>query len=322
MAGHCWAIVLAGGEGTRIQSLIKRCLGFACPKQYFTFCGRRSMLEHTNDRAVELAGPDRVVTVIGSGHRRYLETQRIQGHVIEQPISRGTGAGVLLPAAHILAQDPDATVLIFPSDHFVCPSTEFLGQVDRARLCASRLSDRMILMGAVPDLPETDYGWVEPGRRVSGFIGGDQPLIREVTGFREKPCAEEARKCFERGHLWNTMIIVTKLKALWRLGRRILPEVVERFESFQRILRGSGTRRQLDEQNGLVRLYDSIPSFDFSATFLTQASGQLAVMPLQGVMWSDWGRPERVFDSLRRIGRKPRLLETARRWRMHRRLHG
>ncbi len=319
MAGQCWAIVLAGGEGTRIQSFIERCLGFACPKQYFTFCGKRSMLEHTNDRAVELAGPDRVVTVVGSGHRRYLQTQRIQGLVLEQPVSRGTGAGVLLPATHILAQDPEATVLIFPSDHFICPRTEFLGQVDKARHCLDHLSDKMILMGAVPDLPETDYGWVEPGKRVSGFRGNDQPFIREVTGFREKPCAEEARKCFERGHLWNTMIIVTKLKALWKLGKRILPEVTEKFDSFQRILRGSGSRRRVEEQRSLVKLYDSIPSFDFSSTLLTQASCQLAVMPLQGVMWSDWGRPERVFDSLRRIGRRPRFLETARRWRtLHR----
>ncbi len=315
--GNSWAIVLAGGEGTRIQPLIERCLGFACPKQYFAFCGKRSMLEHTLDRAVELVGPERVMTVIGSGHRRYLENQRIQGLVIEQPVSRGTGAGVFLPASHILARDPDATVMIFPSDHFVCPRTEFLEQVDRARYYADHIDERMILFGAVPDVPETDYGWVQPGIKLQGSNGKNQLVIHEVTSFHEKPCADEARKCFDKGYLWNTMIIVTKIRSLFKLGKRLLPEVTGRFESFHRMLTGNRAHKKRDEDGSLVKLYHSIPSFDFSSSLLTKAATQLAVMKLQGVTWSDWGRPERVFESLHRIGRKPRFLETAGAWRLH-----
>jgi mannose-1-phosphate guanylyltransferase len=317
MASQSWAIVLAGGEGTRIQPLIKRCLGFACPKQYFTFCGERSMLEHTIDRAVELVGPERLITVIGSGHRRYLETQRVQGLVIEQPISRGTGAGIFLPLTHIFARDPDATILIFPSDHFVCPRTEFLEQVDHARDCAENFDEKIILMGAVPDLPETDYGWVEPGKQLSGSNWHSPLPVHEVASFCEKPGAEEAKTCFAQGYLWNTMIIAAKIKALWKLGKRLLPEVTGKFESFQRILLGSRVKRRREEEGSLVRLYETIPAFDFSSSFLTQSANQLAVMPLQNVLWSDWGRPERVFDSLRKIGRKPRFLESVRRWRRH-----
>ena len=317
MSSQSWAIVLAGGEGTRIQPLIERCLGFACPKQYFTFCGERSMLEHTVERAVQLVGAERVITVIGNGHRRYLENQRIHGLVMEQPVSRGTGAGVFLPAAHILARDPDATVLIFPSDHFICPRMEFLEQVDRARHFAERFDEKIILMGAVPDLPETDYGWVQLGRRLPLAQEHDRFRIHEVAGFREKPGPEEAKSCFEQGHLWNTMIIVTRIKALWRLGKRLLPEVAGKFESFQRMLLGSRARRKREEETGLVKLYRSIPSFDFSGNFLAQGAGQLAVMPLQDVLWSDWGRPERVFDSLRRIGRKPSFLEKSRTWQIN-----
>ncbi len=320
MSSHHWAIVLAGGEGTRIQPFIESCLGFACPKQYFTFCGKRSMLEHTVDRAVELVGEERVITVTGSGHGRFLKTQRIKGMVMEQPLSRGTGAGVLLPAAHIHAHDPEATVLILPSDHFVCPKEGFLDQVAYARQCAESLTGKMVLLAAVPDRPETDYGWVEPGIPVSGLPSNGGPTLREVKGFREKPCASEAKACFERGDLWNTMIIATRLKSLWNSVRRILPGVMDRFESFSRSLTVSRGESKRERQSAIVRLYQSIPSVDFSSTFLTSNPVDLAVMPLHGVLWSDWGRPERVFTTLRSIGRRPAFFENQRRWRLAERI--
>jgi len=111
------------------------------------------------------------------------------------------------------------------------------------------------------------------------------------------------------------------LRALWKLGRQILPDVIEKFESFGQAHARQTGKSKREERAAVARLYRSIPSFDFSSAFLTQAAGHCAVMPLNGILWSDWGRPERVFDSLRRIGRKPQFLEAAIRWRRSRRLN-
>ena len=90
-----WSIVLAGGEGERLRSWTEKRFGSHRPKQYCSFDGRQSMLEHTLDRATAASGPHRLVTVIGAGHRRFLAelASNPTGRVIEQPCRecRGTG---------------------------------------------------------------------------------------------------------------------------------------------------------------------------------------------------------------------------------------
>ena len=109
---HRWAIVLAGGDGDRMRPVIEPWLGQHRPKQYCSFVGRRSMLEHTVDRALQIVHPGRIVTVIGRGHHSFLEKSLIQkeipGQVIEQPANRNTVPGIFLPATYIKAVDPEA----------------------------------------------------------------------------------------------------------------------------------------------------------------------------------------------------------------------
>jgi mannose-1-phosphate guanylyltransferase len=103
-----------------------------------------------------------------------------------------TGVGILLGASYIAASDPNATVVIFPSDHFIAPKERFLEQVRRAALLAERMPERLILLGAVPDRPEPEFGWIEPGSHRTGVQLSSRQAPLQVLSFREKPSDEDA----------------------------------------------------------------------------------------------------------------------------------
>src|SRR5680860_644120 len=189
-----WSIVLAGGEGERVRPLVQRWLGHHRPKQYCTFVGTRSMFQHTLHRAAKLTTPDRMVTVVAHGHGNepWAQLDGIPGiQVLRQPLNRDTAAGIFLPLAYIRARDPAATVVIYPSDHFVYPEDRFLEVVQFAVQIAERPPWRLVLLGVQPDRLELEYGWIQPGPT---FDQATSCRVWAVQAFLEKPDIGQANR--------------------------------------------------------------------------------------------------------------------------------
>lgn len=292
-----WAVVLAGGEGERLKPFVSLWKGDALPKQYCDFDGEGTMLERALARAARLAPHERTLTVIGPGHGRHLARipARLPGLFLEQPANRETGPGILLPAAHALKRDRDATLIFLPSDHFIDGEQAFAAQVESAAELAEARPDRLVLLAAEPEGPERDYGWVEPRRAVEGPRG---PAY-EIARFREKPGREEAERLHRGGALWNTMIMAVKARTLWAMARRRMAKAASAFEA---LLPAIGT---VGERRATELVYEEIGPANFSRELLEPEAASVLALSLRGVKWSDWGRPARIVESLSRAGRIP-----------------
>ena len=184
--GRVWSIILAGGDGERLRPLIQQWLGCHKPKQYCAFIGTRSMLQHTLDRADLLTAPARRFMICAREYQHEALLQlngRPPGTLILQPAKRGTLAGIFLPLMYVRASDPEATVVIYPSDHFIYPEDRFLDVLQRAIGTAEWLADRVVLLGATPSSSEPEYGWIRPGPSLDGTVGRS---VRSIQAFMEK----------------------------------------------------------------------------------------------------------------------------------------
>lgn len=282
-----------------MSSAVRQWLGHEKPKQYCTFIGSRSLLQHTIDRVDRLVPPERRVIVAAEEHAAEVERQlegRVRGHVVLQPANRDTAAGLFLALAHVRARDPRALVAVFPSDHFVYPEEIFVREMRRVVGVARALPDRIVLVGAQPDAPDADYGWIELEHGTSGQLAAGARL---VTAFVEKPTLFRAREAMRKGGVWNTLILVATLEALLSAGRKALPEIAARFDL---VADAMGTAR---ERATLATLYRTMPSRNLSSALLERIPERLAVVVMNGVLWSDWGRPERIIASTSRLRRRP-----------------
>ena len=297
-------IVLAAGEGKRLQPYVQEIRGEALPKQYVNLIGRRSMLEHTFHRAEKLIPADRILTVVSRRHLLRAEVclqvaSRPRETLIVQPANKETGPGILLPLMFIHKRCPEAIVAVFPSDHFVLEEDRFMNHVRLAVQAAKQDPSRTVLLAIEPHGPETEYGYVVPHEGVGGFCRFG---TKRVTAFIEKPRTELATELMRGGGLWNTMTMVFKADALLQLIRTIYPDL---YFNFCRILESLGTRQ---EQSTIDEVYEHLEPANFSRDILERIAvdhpKSISVLPVREVFWSDLGSRERVLQVLRRLSQQ------------------
>ena len=129
------AIVLAGGDGTRLRSLTKFIVGCEIPKQFCSVAGEQTLLEDTLERTALGVPRDNTVVVVNREHRPYympLVAGLEPRQVVEQPCNRGTAPAIFYGIRRLMDLDCEATVAIFPSDHFVGNDEAFMRQVQSA----------------------------------------------------------------------------------------------------------------------------------------------------------------------------------------------
>jgi len=293
---HLWGIVLAGGEGKRLQEFIRKRYGSERPKQYSAIIGKRSMLRHTLDRVEKIIPPKQLKIVAARKHRNYLSEalkEREMKSVLLVPENRESAASIYLALSHISFQDPNAVVVVFPSDHFIGEEERFLRYVERAISFSIKYPDYVVLLGIKPTDANPDYGWIEPSKN---FLQHEGNRFYKVVCFREKPTVEDSQKLFVKGCLWNSLVLAARCDLLVKMYRQHLECI---YDAFKKSKSFYGT----DEEEQFVKqAFEKIPPKNFSRGLLEQITDSLFVLRVEGILWSDWGNKAQVLKDLDSLG--------------------
>jgi mannose-1-phosphate guanylyltransferase len=298
MAGtdHLWGIILAGGEGKRLQEFIRKRYGSERPKQYSAIIGKRSMLRHTLDRVEKIIPPKQLHIVVSRKHKKYLPEvlkEREKKAILFAPENRESAASIFLALSHVHFRDPEAVVAIFPSDHFIGEEERFLGYVELAISFCEAYPDYVVLLGIKPTEPVPDYGWIEPSKHFFHHKGN---RFYRVVRFNEKPDAESAQQYFNKGWLWNSLVLAAKCETLVKMYRQHLESI---YNAFKKAKSTYGTE---NEESFIADAFADIPSLSFSKSLLEEIPESLYVLRVEGILWSDWGSKEQVLKDLDNLG--------------------
>jgi len=293
---HIWGIVLAGGEGKRLQDYIKEKYGFVRPKQYSAIIGNRTMLRHTLDRVEKMIPPKQIKIVINRSHEPYLKgniKDREKRSLIFTPSNRESAASIYFALSKIYYQDSESICTIFPSDHFVGHEDRFLDYVEKAISFVEKYPNNVAVLGIKPADANSQYGWIQPSHN---FVLHEENRFYKVMKFVEKPDNKLALIYFNNGWLWNSLVVVAKSEMLLKMYRKHLTPIYEAFKK-ARLFYGTS-----EEDEFVKAVFEKIPARNFSKSVLEKESDSMYVLKVEGVFWSDWGNKEQVIKDLETLG--------------------
>jgi len=290
---HLHAIILAGGSGTRFWPLSRE----LSPKQFVTMFGGVSLITQAVNHVTQLCEPHGIHLLTNERLldelRNHIKAQpSLNGHAIEylaEPTPRNTAAAIALAAAYLEHVDPDAILLVLPSDHVLEDGERWHQTVRDATQLAQ--DGYLVTIGLSPSRPETGYGYIRVGTPLTLAAGSKHGY--RVAAFVEKPDRATAERYLaEGGYLWNSGMLVARsatiLAELEAAGTRAA--TAESSDSAQiadaaRKIAALPPQRWVE--NDARRLFEVLPSVPFDKAVL-EVSERVAVVPAD-LQWSDVG---------------------------------
>jgi mannose-1-phosphate guanylyltransferase len=277
-------VIMAGGRGTRFWPRSRTKL----PKQLLNIIGPKTILEQTIDRLLPMTDWDHifVVTEISQAEAvRTLLADLPESHLIVEPLGKNTAPCIGLAALILSQTNPEATMVILPSDHHIARVEAFQDTLLAAAQAAGKGS-YLITLGITPTFPETGYGYLEQGREVMKV--GSYP-VREVKAFHEKPEKSKAEAMIQSGRFfWNSGMFIWTVSAILDQMSRLTPDM------YQEIKKLEDYWAQPGWEEALRRAYEAVENVSIDYAIMERAD---QVLMLEGNFgWNDVGSWEAVYQ--------------------------
>ena len=272
-----YAVILAGGKGERFWPLSRR----QHPKQLLKITGERSMLEETIERIKDFIPVSRTYLITGPEFKEGI-LQSVPSlspeNLLVEPEGKNTCVAIGLAAAYLKKKDPEAVLVVLPSDHLIEPKEKLLHVLEIGATVAQQ-GDYLITLGIPPTRPETGYGYIEVGEQ---FSTQDGVSVYRIKQFKEKPSRTVAQQYYlDRNHLWNSGMFIWTARSILAATKHCLPNLYRSLEKFYPHL---GTSH---EQEELKILYASAENISIDFAVLEKADNVLTIRT--DLHWDDVG---------------------------------
>lgn len=283
-----YALIMAGGIGSRFWPKSR----IDCPKQFLTFFEEKTLLQTTIDRIRPIIPPERILVSTNADYVSLVKEQvpdLPDENIIGEPVARNTAPCIGFASALLHHRDPDATMIVLPSDHYIRNEDAFLKDL---QTCV-RLTEQdghLVTIGITPTRPETGYGYIQYNDEQK--IAADENAAYPVKTFAEKPDVQTALKFLQSGDfLWNSGMFIWKTGAILEEIKQHLPVLYHQVELFA---------KDLQKHKGAVRqkTLESVYSSCFSVSIdygIMEKSGNVVVVPSH-FDWSDLGSWMAIYE--------------------------
>lgn len=280
-----YAVIMAGGVGSRFWPASRR----ARPKQFLNVFGDATLLQNTVARLQGLIPPERCFVVT---HERYVEQTHEQlpsiprANILAEPISRNTAPCIAYAAARLLAQDPEATMVVLPADHAI-PNVKQFHDVLRTAIDKAQEPGALVTIGITPTHPATGYGYIQ----YDGPAVDEAEMLQAypVRTFAEKPDIATAERFIDSGDfLWNSGMFIWRADTIFGSMQTHMPST---HAAFLPVQAAAGTDA---ETEAVAAAFENSPKISIDYGVMEKAQHVYVVPGSFG--WNDVGDWRAVYD--------------------------
>ncbi|MBL4678356.1 MAG: mannose-1-phosphate guanylyltransferase [Mucilaginibacter sp.] len=282
MNKNYYAIIMAGGIGSRFWPISRT----SHPKQFIDILGTgKALIQNTYERFLKVCPKENIYVVTNENYTDLVKTQlpdMADNQILTEPVMRNTAPCVAYGCFKIESMNPDAAIVVAPSDHLILDEAAFISTIEKSLKTATE-NDLLITLGIKPSRPDTGYGYIQYT---------DQTLnddFHKVKTFTEKPTLEIAKTFMQSGDfLWNAGIFVWSAKAIVDSFNQHLPEMHEIFAEARSVY-------NTDEEKAFVhKVYQRCINISIDYGIMEKAPN-VYVLPSE-FGWSDLGTWASIYQ--------------------------